>query len=84
MKLYIGEMKRIQINILILFSITLLVSCTTKTNETQEVDLLTAYIIDGSNNHYVWPKTSLMMKSYLEETDLFDVEIKRFDSLYRL
>lgn len=39
-------------------------------------------IIDGSNNHYVWPKTTQMMKSYLEETSLFEVSIQRMDSIW--
>jgi len=34
-------------------------------------------IIDGQNNHDVWPKSTIMMKQYLEETGLFSVDIKR-------
>ena len=34
-----------------------------------------ALIIDGQNNHGVWPQTSQMMKKYLEETELFSVAI---------
>lgn len=34
-------------------------------------------IIDGQNNHVVWPKSTLMMKQYLEETGLFQVDINR-------
>ena len=30
-----------------------------------------ALIIDGQNNHGMWPKTTVMMKKYLEETGLF-------------
>lgn len=36
---------------------------------------LKALIVDGQNNHGVWPKTTKMMKSYLEETGMFEVEI---------
>ena len=36
-----------------------------------------ALIIDGQNNHDVWPKSTIMMKQYLEETDLFTVDIDR-------
>jgi uncharacterized protein len=36
-----------------------------------------ALIVEGQNNHGVWPKTSLMMKKYLEETKLFTVDIVR-------
>lgn len=41
-----------------------------------------ALIIDGQNNHYVWPKTTMMIKDYLEETDLFEVNIHRMDSVW--
>ncbi|TLF44988.1 ThuA domain-containing protein [Maribacter aurantiacus] len=43
---------------------------------------LRALILDGQNNHYVWPKTSMMMKDYLEETQLFEVDIHRMDSVW--
>ena len=36
---------------------------------------LKALIVDGQNNHGVWPQTSKMMKKYLEETELFSVAI---------
>lgn len=36
-----------------------------------------ALIIDGQNNHGAWPKTTFMMKKYLEETGLFTVDIAR-------
>lgn len=38
---------------------------------------LRALIIDGQNNHGIWPKTSAMMKDYLEQTGLFKVDIAR-------
>lgn len=38
---------------------------------------LKALIIDGQNNHAVWPKSTIMMKQYLEESGLFDVDIDR-------
>lgn len=34
-------------------------------------------IIDGQNNHGAWPKTTAMMKSYLEEPGLFTVDVAR-------
>ena len=34
-------------------------------------------IVDGQNNHEVWPKSTIMMKQYLEETGLFEVDIYR-------
>ncbi|PQO33948.1 ThuA domain-containing protein [Blastopirellula marina] len=36
---------------------------------------LKALIVDGQNNHGVWPKTTQMMKTYLEETGKFTVDI---------
>ena len=36
-----------------------------------------ALIIDGQNNHGAWPKTTFMMKKYLEDTGLFTVDIAR-------
>ena len=43
----------------------------------QDVAKLNALIVDGQNNHKVWPKSTVMMKQYLEETGLFDVEVCR-------
>lgn len=36
---------------------------------------LKALIIEGQNNHGVWPKTTKMMKQYLEATGLFSVDV---------
>lgn len=38
---------------------------------------LKALIIDGENNHGIWPKTTMMMKDYLESTGIFEVDIYR-------
>jgi type 1 glutamine amidotransferase len=38
---------------------------------------LKVLIVDGQNNHEVWPKSTIMMKQYLEETGLFSVDIRR-------
>jgi hypothetical protein len=38
---------------------------------------LKVLIVDGQNNHEVWPKSTIMMKQYLEETGLFKVDICR-------
>jgi type 1 glutamine amidotransferase len=59
-----------------------LVSCTSTGQEVQGEEKLQALIIDGSNNHYIWPKTTFMMKDYLEETGLFEVAIHRLDSVW--
>lgn len=39
--------------------------------------VLSALIIDGQNNHDRWPKTTYMMKQYLEETGRFEVDVNR-------
>lgn len=36
-----------------------------------------ALIIDGQNNHGVWPKTTMMIKKYLEQTGRYRVDIAR-------
>jgi type 1 glutamine amidotransferase len=38
-------------------------------------DRITALIIEGQNNHRVWPKTTKMMKAFLEETGRFTVDV---------
>ena len=43
----------------------------------QSSSKIKALIIDGENNHGVWPKTTMMMKDYLEQTGLFEVDIYR-------
>lgn len=39
--------------------------------------LIRVLIIDGQNNHDNWPKTTVMMKQYLEEAGIATVEIAR-------
>ncbi|QDU96761.1 ThuA domain-containing protein [Lignipirellula cremea] len=43
----------------------------------QAAEKLKALIVEGQNNHGIWPKTSVMMKQYLEETNRFTVDIVR-------
>jgi hypothetical protein len=38
---------------------------------------LRALIVDGQNNHGIWPKTTAMMKDYLEQTGMFEVDVAR-------
>ena len=40
-------------------------------------------IVDGQNNHEVWPKSTMMMKQYLEESGLFEVDIARTRSIWK-
>ena len=49
----------------------------TTTAPTEETAPMKALIIDGQNNHEMWPMTTVMMKQYLEETGLFTVDVKR-------
>ncbi|MEM0913562.1 MAG: ThuA domain-containing protein [Planctomycetota bacterium] len=44
---------------------------------------LKALIIDGQNNHGVWPRSTVMMKQYLEESGLFDVDVERTQYTWR-
>ncbi|WP_442509215.1 ThuA domain-containing protein [Novipirellula sp. SH528] len=44
---------------------------------------LRALIIDGQNNHLVWPKSTIMMRQYLEETGLFRVDVARTRFVWR-
>ena len=37
---------------------------------------LAALLVDGQNNHRDWPKTSRMLRKYLEDTGLFRVDVK--------
>jgi type 1 glutamine amidotransferase len=65
-----------------LLAIALLGSCgksTTRQSDTlgDSSGVLRALIIDGQNNHGIFPKTSAMMKDYLEQTGLFEVDIAR-------
>lgn len=39
------------------------------------VDKMAALVVDGQNNHACWPKTTRMMKKYLEDTGLFTVDV---------
>jgi hypothetical protein len=49
----------------------------------QAAGKLKALIVDGQNNHLVWPKSTIMMKQYLEQTGLFEVDIARSRYLWK-
>lgn len=53
-----------------------------QSEETAPASKIKAVILDGQNNHYVWPKTTMMMQDYLEQTGLFEVDIYRMDSVW--
>lgn len=45
---------------------------------------LKALIVDGQNNHAVWPKSTLMMRQYLLDTGIFtQVDVARTKYLYK-
>ena len=56
------------------FSLTILCLFIISISVTAQIKVL---IVDGQNNHEVWPKSTIMMKQYLEETGLFEVDIMR-------
>jgi len=66
----------------VLTTTLLIISCGQPGKKKNTPAKLRAVIIDGQNNHYVWPKTSMMMKDYLEQTGLFEVDIYRMDSVW--
>ena len=68
-------MKNIGLVILVLG----LFSCGSSSTNVKEKKLR-ALIVDGHNNHGVWPKTTMMMKDYLEQTKLFEVDIARTEN----
>ncbi len=69
------------INVLLLSLIIFLTySCQPSTSDSANsgnTPKLKALIIDGENNHGVWPKTTMMMRDYLEQTGLFTVDVAR-------
>lgn len=65
---------------ILLFSIFIVTGCKSSTNSSKQnanVTKLKVLILDGENNHGIWPKSTLMIKDYLEETGLFTVDIRR-------
>ena len=64
------------------FALLALVLTTTALPNSAQAEMK-ALIVDGQNNHSAWPKTTFMMKSYLEETGLFSVDIARTKFTWR-
>ena len=60
--------------VLVLFSIGFISQSYAVNDVKRKIKVL---IVDGQNNHSVWPKSTIMMKQYLEETGLFCVDIAR-------
>jgi hypothetical protein len=57
-----------------LTAVALLLTLTTALSAAEKLRVL---IVDGQNNHKVWPKSTVMMKHYLEATGLFTVDVAR-------
>lgn len=45
--------------------------------QSQETEPIKTLIIDGQNNHVQWPKITVLLRDYLEESGLFSVDIVR-------
>jgi len=45
--------------------------------EEKTMTKMKALILDGENNHGVWPKTTVMIKDYVEQTGMFEVDVVR-------
>ncbi len=67
-------MKRNLINLVIASIILSVIPITTFSQGSKKIKAL---IIDGENNHGIWPKTTMMMKDYLEQTGIFEVDVSR-------
>lgn len=73
----IGELPEMNRTLSHLLAFTL-VCCFSSTLLADDADeVLRVLIIDGQNNHKMWPKTSIMMKTFLEESGRFSVDIAR-------
>ncbi|MEM1123504.1 MAG: ThuA domain-containing protein [Bacteroidota bacterium] len=79
-------MQRITTLILSCILLTILVACSSTKEENREATTskaaiptqkLKALIIDGQNNHGVFPLTTILMGDYLKETGLFTVDYAR-------
>lgn len=62
-------------NLTLLF--VLLLTSTVCISQKSSQKKIKALIVDGQNNHVQWPKITAMLKSYLEETGKFSVEVQR-------
>ncbi len=67
---------------IVLFAALMVSSCKSKSSAPKSEEKLKVLILDGENNHGIWPKSTFMMKDYLEKTGLFEVEIARKQFLW--
>ena len=75
-------MKVLLINLILVLALGLVGAGFDRAANVDRPARLKALIIDGQNNHGGWPKTTMMMKDYLEETGMFDVDIYRTSNLW--
>ena len=61
----------------VFFALLVFSSCVGVTSVSSAADKLKVLIIDGQNNHSMWPKTTVMIKGYLEDTGRFTVDVAR-------
>ena len=57
--------------------ISALMGVTALAAQAAAAEKLKVLIVDGQNNHVVWPKSTMMMKQYLEQTGLFEADVAR-------
>lgn len=63
--------------------IALICLATIATGTVFAAEKLKVLIVDGHNNHVVWPKSTMMMKQYLEASGLFAVDIARPEFIWK-
>jgi type 1 glutamine amidotransferase len=72
--------------IYVLFALTLSSCAQTNSSHSESVKngkKIKVLIVDGQNNHTVWPKATVMMKAYLEQSGLFTVDVYRATKIWR-
>ncbi|MDE0262714.1 MAG: ThuA domain-containing protein [Bryobacterales bacterium] len=58
-----------------LFAASLVAACLLSCSSPAPPSKYAALIVDGQSNHRIWPTTSQYLKTYLEETGMFTVDI---------
>ncbi len=76
-------LKKINRATVILFLSVAFLGCNNSKSTTSVKEKIKVLIIDGQNNHDVWPKSTIMMKQYLEETGMFTVDVARSNFIWK-
>ena len=66
-----------------LFAAISLVIAVGFTQQATAKEKLKALIMDGQNNHVVWPKSTIMMRQYLLDSGMFEVDIARTANIWK-